>query len=92
MRRIATGEHLVGAKLGLTSRAKQASMGVYQPIYALLTDRMVVPLETSLAVGELIHPRAEPEIVFVLAASLPAPGSAPRRSSTRLRLCVVASR
>ena len=35
VRRIATGERLVGAKLGLTSRAKQASMGVYEPIYAL---------------------------------------------------------
>ena len=74
VRRIATGERLVGAKLGLTSRAKQASMGVYEPIYAWLTDRMVVPLEAPLPVGELIHPRAEPEIVFVLGRQLAGPG------------------
>jgi 2-oxo-3-hexenedioate decarboxylase len=73
-RRIARGEQLVGAKLGLTSRAKQASMGVYQPIYGWLTDRMVVPLEAPLVVGELIHPRAEPEIVFVLGRDLAGPG------------------
>jgi 2-oxo-3-hexenedioate decarboxylase len=73
-RRIAAGERLVGAKLGLTSRAKQASMGVYQPIYAWLTDGMVVPLEAPLPLGELIHPRVEPEIVFVLGRDLAGPG------------------
>jgi 2-oxo-3-hexenedioate decarboxylase len=73
-RRLAAGEQLVGAKLGLTSRAKQQSMGVHEPIYAWLTHRMVVPLEAPLAVGDLIHPRAEPEIVFLLGRELAGPG------------------
>jgi 2-oxo-3-hexenedioate decarboxylase len=74
VRRLGTGEQLVGAKLGLTSRAKQESMGVYAPIYAWLTDRMAVPLETPLALSDLIHPRAEPEVVFVLGRDLAGPG------------------
>lgn len=73
-RKLADGERLVGAKLGLTSRAKQESMGVHEPIYAWLTDRMLVPLEAPLPLGELIHPRAEPEIVFVLERDLAGPG------------------
>jgi 2-oxo-3-hexenedioate decarboxylase len=73
-RRLTAGERLVGAKLGLTSRAKQESMGVYEPIYAWLTDAMAVPLETPLRLSELIHPRAEPEVVFVLGRDLVGPG------------------
>lgn len=73
-RKLAAGERLVGAKLGLTSRAKQESMGVDEPVYAWLTDQMVVSLEAPLSLDGLIHPRAEPEIVFVLARSLEGPG------------------
>jgi 2-oxo-3-hexenedioate decarboxylase len=73
-RKLADGEQIVGAKLGLTSRAKQESMGVHEPIYAWLTDRMLSPLEAPLALDELIHPRAEPEIVFVLERDLAGPG------------------
>ena len=42
-RRIAAGERIVGAKLGLTSRAKQEDMGIAEPVYAFLTDAMLVP-------------------------------------------------
>jgi 2-oxo-3-hexenedioate decarboxylase len=73
-RKLADGERLIGAKLGLTSRAKQESMGVHEPIYAWLTDRMLSPLEAPIALDELIHPRAEPEIVFVLERDLAGPG------------------
>ncbi len=72
--KLAGGERIVGAKLGLTSRAKQESMGVHEPLYAWLTDRMLVPLEAPLGLGPLIHPRAEPEIVFVLERDLAGPG------------------
>ncbi len=73
-RKLADGERLIGAKIGLTSRAKQESMGVHEPVYAWLTDRMLVPPETPLSLGDLIHPRAEPEIVFVLQRDLAGPG------------------
>lgn len=74
--RTTAGEHLVGAKLGLTSRAKQEAMGVREPIYAWLTDAMAVTGGVMRA-GELIHPRVEPEIVFVLGRDLAGPGLTP---------------
>src|SRR5712691_1503882 len=73
-RRLARGESLVGLKLGLTSRAKQMQMGVSSPIIAWLTDEMPLPAGASLRQEKLIHPRAEPEIVFVMGERLAGPG------------------
>ncbi|MGH9300231.1 MAG: 2-keto-4-pentenoate hydratase [Acidimicrobiales bacterium] len=68
------GERLTGLKLGLTSRAKQVRMGIATPITAWLTDAMSLPLSEPVDVDRLIHPRAEPEIVFVMGDSLRGPG------------------
>jgi 2-oxo-3-hexenedioate decarboxylase len=68
--RLARGERLVGAKLGLTSEAKQRAMGVDEPIFGWLTDAMALVPRTRLTVTDLIHPRAEPEIAFVLGDDL----------------------
>jgi 2-oxo-3-hexenedioate decarboxylase len=73
-RRIRRGEHLVGVKLGLTSRAKQQRMGIAAPLVAWLTDAMVLPAGTPIPRASLIHPRVEPEIVFVLGSRLAGPG------------------
>ncbi|WP_328448065.1 2-keto-4-pentenoate hydratase [Amycolatopsis sp. NBC_00438] len=70
--RRARGETLIGVKLGLTSRAKQQRMGIDAPLLAWLTDAMVLP--TGVPVPSLIHPRAEPELVFVLGRRLSGPG------------------
>ncbi|MGW5719481.1 2-keto-4-pentenoate hydratase [Amycolatopsis sp. NPDC003865] len=70
--RRARGETLVGLKLGLTSRAKQERMGIDAPLLAWLTDAMVLP--AGVPVPQLIHPRAEPELVFVLRDRLAGPG------------------
>ncbi len=72
--RIHRGEKLIGVKLGLTSRAKQLRMGSSSPSLAWLTDAMVLPVGVPLPTGELIHPRAEPEIVFVMRDRLAGPG------------------
>lgn len=72
-RRLARGEHVVGVKLGLTSVAKQRTMGIDRPILAWLTDAMVLSAGEQMSAG-LIHPRVEPEIVFVLAHRLAGPG------------------
>jgi 2-oxo-3-hexenedioate decarboxylase len=66
------GETVVGVKLGLTSRAKQQRMGVAEPLLAWLTDAMVLP--AGAPVPQLIHPRAEPELVFVMGERLAGPG------------------
>ncbi|WP_020641797.1 2-keto-4-pentenoate hydratase [Amycolatopsis balhimycina] len=72
--RRARGETLVGLKLGLTSRAKQQRMGIDSPLLAWLTDAMVLPAGAPLPHDALIHPRAEPELVFVLGRPLAGPG------------------
>lgn len=72
-RRVARGERLVGLKLGLTSVAKQRTMGIDRPLVAWLTDAMVLGPGEPVGTG-LIHPRAEPEIVFVLGERLEGPG------------------
>ncbi|MGH3632833.1 MAG: 2-keto-4-pentenoate hydratase [Mycobacterium sp.] len=73
-RKTGSGEKLVGVKLGLTSRAKQQRMGIDSPLTAWLTDAMSLPAGAPLRTGELIHPRVEPEIVFVLGDELAGPG------------------
>ncbi|WSE35311.1 fumarylacetoacetate hydrolase family protein [Amycolatopsis rhabdoformis] len=73
-RRLARGEHLVGVKLGLTSRAKQQRMNIDSPLVAWLTDAMVLPAGEPVPQARLIHPRVEPELVFVMRERLAGPG------------------
>jgi 2-oxo-3-hexenedioate decarboxylase len=73
-RRVQGGETVVGIKLGLTSRAKQQQMSVESPLTAWLTDAMVLPAGEPLPRERLIHPRVEPEIVFVMGRRLEGPG------------------
>ncbi|MEU3622746.1 4-oxalocrotonate decarboxylase [Amycolatopsis coloradensis] len=70
--RQARGETVIGVKLGLTSQAMRQSMGVDSPLLAWLTDAMVLP--AGVPVPSLIHPRAEPELAFVLGKRLSGPG------------------
>lgn len=68
------GDSLAGAKLGLTSVAKQEQMGVSEPVYGWVPTSSVLDSTGNVAIDELIHPRCEPELVFVLAESLSGPG------------------
>ncbi len=68
------GDTLAGAKLGLTSAAKQEQMGVDEPVYGWVPASTVLDASGEVAVGELIHPRCEPEIVFILGEDLAGPG------------------
>jgi 2-oxopent-4-enoate/cis-2-oxohex-4-enoate hydratase len=74
-RREAAGEKIVGKKIGATSRAVQTMLNVNQPDYGFLTDRMRCnPSEPIPISRELIQPRAEGEIAFVLKRDLTGPG------------------
>jgi 2-oxo-3-hexenedioate decarboxylase len=64
------GERIVGAKLGLTSRAKQRDMGIDEPISGWLTDAMALDPGAVLEVSTMVQPRAEPEVAFVLSEDL----------------------
>ncbi|MBC8990967.1 4-oxalocrotonate decarboxylase [Micromonospora chalcea] len=80
-RRLDRGERLVGLKMGLTSKAKMAQVGVDEVIWGRLTDVMRVPDGGAVDVGDFIHPRVEPEVAFLL-DRLPDPGE-PVGSFTR---------
>jgi len=80
-RRLERGEHLVGLKLGLTSAAKQKRMGIDTPLLAWLTDAMALGAHVPLGPG-LIHPRAEPELVFIMGQRLVGPGVTAARAMT----------
>ncbi|OKJ94698.1 4-oxalocrotonate decarboxylase [Streptomyces sp. CB03234] len=76
-RRTAGGDRLVGVKLGLTSAAKQRRMGVDAPLTAWLTESMMLAEGDPVPLKRLIHPRVEPEIVFVMRERLSGPGVTP---------------
>ncbi|MEJ2869308.1 fumarylacetoacetate hydrolase family protein [Actinomycetospora sp. OC33-EN08] len=61
---------IAGWKLGVTSRAKQAQVGVSAPVCGFLPATGALDLGEPLVAGDLIQPRAEPEIVFVLGRDL----------------------
>ena len=67
------GDTLAGAKLGLTSAAKQEQMGVSEPVYGWVPASSVLGADGVVLLDQLIHPRCEPEIVFVLAEDLAGP-------------------
>lgn len=67
------GGEVAAAKLGLTSRAKQRQMKVDEPCYGwLLAGSQIGPGE-NLMRSELIQPRLEPEIAFLLGTGLEGP-------------------
>jgi 2-keto-4-pentenoate hydratase len=64
------GGDVVAAKLGLTSLAKQEQMNVSEPLYGWLTDAMQLDVGQPVLRDELIQPRVEPEIAFLLGEEL----------------------
>jgi 2-oxopent-4-enoate/cis-2-oxohex-4-enoate hydratase len=74
-RRLSEGERVVGKKIGVTSEAVQKMLGVFQPDFGFLTDAMSIPDGGAMpASREMIQPRAEGEIAFILARNLRGPG------------------
>ncbi|SRR5712691_325189 len=61
---------LAGWKLGVTSRAKQAQVGVREPVRGFLASANALDLGEPLVTGQLIQPRAEPEIAFIMGRDL----------------------
>ncbi|MCZ6665225.1 MAG: 2-oxopent-4-enoate hydratase, partial [Gammaproteobacteria bacterium] len=66
-RRTAAGERVIGKKIGVTSKAVMDMLQVYQPDFGFLTDRMMFSTGAEVpASNEMIQPRAEGEIAFIL--------------------------
>jgi len=71
--RVEAGHAIVGAKLGLTSVAKQKQMNVDRPLYGWLTADMQVDTGAAVRCDTYIQPRVEPEIAFLLGRDLEGP-------------------
>ncbi len=69
-RRYQRGERRIGIKMGFTSRAKMAQMGIDEMIWGRLTDAMLVEDGGAIRFADYVHPRVEPEIAFLLKAPL----------------------
>ena len=74
-KREADGETVIGKKIGVTSKAVQDMLGVDRPDFGFLTDRMWISHDSPCRIaGNLIAPRAEAEIAFILKRDLIGPG------------------
>jgi 2-keto-4-pentenoate hydratase len=68
------GQVVVGKKIGLTSLAMQNMLGVKEPDYGHILDGMVVMEAEKILTTDLIKPRIEGELAFVLKEDLQGPG------------------
>jgi 2-oxo-3-hexenedioate decarboxylase len=75
LRSQAENSRISGRKLGLTSVAKQQMMGVDEPLYGVLLDRMLLPEESPISLKPFIHPKIEPELAFVFKREIKGPAA-----------------
>lgn len=68
--RVSGGAQIVGCKIGLTSKAVQKQLGVDQPDFGRLLNTMEVLNGDTVPFSELMQPKAEAEIAFVLSKDL----------------------
>ena len=73
-RKVEGGRRVIGHKIGLTSKAMQASSQIDEPDYGHLLDDMVVADGAKVRHADYCVPRVEPELAFVLGKPLKGPG------------------
>lgn len=72
--KVEEGHKIVGPKMGLTSQAKMQQMGVENPIYGHVFDYMLIDNGGKLSLQDVIHPKVEAEIAFVIGEDIEGPG------------------
>ena len=73
-RRMADGRLVRGRKVGLTSAPMQRLLGVDEPDFGVLLDDMFVEDGDEIPMEQLLQPRAEAEVAFVMGDDLTGPG------------------
>ncbi|WP_114314065.1 2-keto-4-pentenoate hydratase [Thermus caldifontis] len=78
--RLAKGDRVVGRKIGLTSKAVQAQLGVDQPDFGnLWASRFLgVGGRTEVPFDLFLQPRVEGELAFLIGRRLEGPGATPQ--------------
>lgn len=71
------GDSIRGRKVGLTSRALQQMVGVDEPDYGVVLESTVFDSDQPVPTADMIQPRVEAEIAFVLERPLRGPGIRP---------------
>jgi 2-keto-4-pentenoate hydratase len=72
-RKVEQGQKIVGKKIGLTSLAMQTLLGVDEPDYGHLLDSMVVENGGVISIEQVLQPKVEAEIAFILKKDLKGP-------------------
>ncbi len=72
--RIDAGEHVVGKKIGVTSKVVMDMFNVKTPDFGHLLSGMVLSEGEPVQMGQLIAPRAAAEVAIVLKRDLQGPG------------------
>jgi 2-keto-4-pentenoate hydratase len=72
-RKLGEGRTVIGKKVGLTSAAMQKMLGVDEPDYGHLLDDMKIANGGKVKVSNLLSPKIEAEIGFVLGEDLQGP-------------------
>ncbi len=72
-KKVEEGQKIVGKKIGLTSVAVQKLLGVDEPDYGHLLDSMVVENGGTIDTKNMLQPKIEGEIAFVLKEDLKGP-------------------
>lgn len=70
--RLARGEHIVGHKIGLTSRAMQQAMKIATPDSGFITNVMAFDGDVELDASNYLDPKLEVELAFVLGEDIDA--------------------
>lgn len=98
--RLQRGEEIVGRKIGLTSKAIQAQLGVNEPDYGSLWQSSFFESkdgQVNIPAGAFLQPRIEGEIAFLFGKSLHGPNITPEQVLDATEACalgieIVASR
>jgi 2-keto-4-pentenoate hydratase len=80
--RVSAGAAVVGRKIGLTSPAVQAQLGVDRPDFGVLFDDMAVEEHQPIPMDRLLQPKIEAELAFMLSRDIAEPDPDPDRIRT----------
>ena len=90
--RVAAGEKIVGRKIGLTSPAIQAQLGVSEPDYGTLWENSFYEAKNgavTIPAADFLQPRIEGEVAFLIGEPLKGPNITPEQVLAATKACAL---